>query len=230
MVRPIDLAALRLITKSNFAGLLDGQVGGFGALQDLVDEHRHAPPCLDDICAIADQPTGFDIEPESPPPSTPHRCHRRLEPPARSPSTRVPCQPIRPPATNEARWVRAQHRHWRGAWHELLEQLEPLHGRFHKLKTQPSKIPARSPEGVRNVVLGGAPEGARAPALDLELALPPQTELRLISRSNSVPKLTRGYCGSSSSSATCGSPSSSATDSAAAAEAHGGTFPVVSTT
>jgi hypothetical protein len=42
--------------------LFDRPIGGPGVLQDLVDENR-APPDLDDVRAIGDQPAGLDILP-----------------------------------------------------------------------------------------------------------------------------------------------------------------------
>ena len=45
IVRPSAFAVLRLMTRSNLRRLLDGQVGGFGPLEDLVhDRWLHAGP------------------------------------------------------------------------------------------------------------------------------------------------------------------------------------------
>src|SRR5882724_2866496 len=43
--------------------LLDGQVARLGALEDLVDEDRRAPPDIVDIRAVGDQPAGLDVLP-----------------------------------------------------------------------------------------------------------------------------------------------------------------------
>ena len=58
---PSAFAALRLITSSNFDGCSTGSSAGLGALQDLVDEDRRAPPDLEDVRAIADESTGLDV-------------------------------------------------------------------------------------------------------------------------------------------------------------------------
>src|SRR5712692_9230089 len=44
--------------------LLERQIGGLGALEDLVDEDRRAPAVLHGIRTIGDQPAGLDIRPE----------------------------------------------------------------------------------------------------------------------------------------------------------------------
>jgi hypothetical protein len=43
MVNPNAFAVLRLMTSSNLVGCIHGEIGGLGALEDLVDEGGGAP-------------------------------------------------------------------------------------------------------------------------------------------------------------------------------------------
>ena len=50
-----------LSTSSNFEGCSDRQLGGLGALENLIDEGGCPPPDLVDISAVRDQATGLDV-------------------------------------------------------------------------------------------------------------------------------------------------------------------------
>ena len=64
IVSPSAFAVLRLMTSSNLRRLLDGQVGGLGALEDLVHEDRRASPDRNGAGPVRHEAPGLDILPE----------------------------------------------------------------------------------------------------------------------------------------------------------------------
>src|SRR5262249_36171334 len=55
------LGALEVDHQLELGGLLYRQIGRLGALQDLVDEHRRAPPYVVDVRPIGEQPARLDV-------------------------------------------------------------------------------------------------------------------------------------------------------------------------
>ena len=60
IVRPICLAAFRLMMNSNFVRLLDRKIGGLGAFQNLVHIGGGAPVQVGKVHAVGHEPAGFD--------------------------------------------------------------------------------------------------------------------------------------------------------------------------
>jgi hypothetical protein len=61
MLRPSALAVFILITNSNRAGLLDRQIGGLGAFEDLAGVDTDLAIAIADADAVAHEPAGSDV-------------------------------------------------------------------------------------------------------------------------------------------------------------------------